>query len=359
MATSAGHVLSSGNPLNSATNAVRYVFGARSVGDLELARITFKVTDVAAFTAAIQNNTFCADGTGGDHDKDGRGAQDSIWRYYEGNNHTCFEGAPAASLTKVPEYVNGSASSDVVPLSSVIGYKMTFANTSGATLYDIRLIDTPLTNLTLVEATTPTCPYANYNGNKAGLPTFISIGDGTQATWNSLATLAAGESVTVHMCGVVNGSASDGEEVRNQIKALYKESVDGEDKELIAKTLQLVVDGPLAVSLSRFEAERTGEIVHLQWETATETANAGFNLYVETGDGLELLNETLIPSTVIDSVAPTFYSYEARSDGDLFHIEMVSIHGRAETFGPFAAVESGAAPQINLDKALWIPMVVQ
>ena len=116
-------------------------------------------------------------------------------------------------------------------------------------------------------------------------------------------------------------------------------------------------DGPLAVSLSRFEAKRTGDVVRFEWETATETGNAGFNLFVETVDGMEQINESLVPSSVIDSVEPVAYSYSAAVAGDLFYIEMVDIQNRTDLYGPFAVTESTATADFDGKSAIWIPMI--
>ncbi len=99
--------------------------------------------------------------------------------------------------------------------------------------------------------------------------------------------------------------------------------------------------------MSRFEAKRTGDVVRFEWETATETGNAGFNLYVETVDGMEQINESLVPSSVIDSVEPVAYSYSAAVAGDLFYIEMVDIQNRTDLYGPFAVTESTATADFD------------
>ena len=68
----------------------------------------------------------------------------------------------------------------------------------------------------------------------------------------------------------------------------------------------------LAVSLSYINSERAEDgTVSFIWETATETGNAGFNLYAQGNDVLGLVNAEMIPSKVIDSVTPVSYSYRA------------------------------------------------
>jgi uncharacterized repeat protein (TIGR01451 family) len=72
------------------------------------------------------------------------------------------------------------------------------------------------------------------------------------------------------------------------------------------------------------------------WTTATETDNAGFNLYARTPDGYHLLNDQLIPSQVVDSATPTEYSVEIAGvpDGELY-IEDVALSGELRSHGPF------------------------
>ena len=94
------------------------------------------------------------------------------------------------------------------------------------------------------------------------------------------------------------------------------------------------------VTLAYFKAEPTSGGTSFEWSTASETANAGFNLYVETDNGLERVNDELIPSTVIDSQIPQDYRYEAPgTGGEMFYIEDVGLFGENRFHGPFAAGE--------------------
>jgi hypothetical protein len=101
------------------------------------------------------------------------------------------------------------------------------------------------------------------------------------------------------------------------------------------------------------------------WETATETGNAGFNLYMVIDDGLDLVNSDMIPSRVIDSVVPTSYSYQANVVGAAFYIEMINIAGRSELHGPFTVGEaygsSSHGPngpgEGGMGKSLFLPSV--
>ena len=77
VATSAGYSLSTSSPLPAGTNSVRYVHGARRLGELETASITFRITDAAAFIASMSDDTLCPDRTGGDTSD--TAAKDNPW----------------------------------------------------------------------------------------------------------------------------------------------------------------------------------------------------------------------------------------------------------------------------------------
>lgn len=86
---------------------------------------------------------------------------------------------------------------------------------------------------------------------------------------------------------------------------------------------------PLAVSLSGFHAQQNESFVDFQWQTATETGTAGFNILAEIEANTIQLNGELIPSPVIDSVTLTDYRYLATTDATTFYLQEVGIDGRA------------------------------
>jgi hypothetical protein len=89
------------------------------------------------------------------------------------------------------------------------------------------------------------------------------------------------------------------------------------------------------ITLSYFQAWVGRQSVRFGWETATETGNLGFNIYVDNAGSLERLNENLIPSAVINSTVPQEYYFYAETKGDVFYIEDVSVKGETELHGPF------------------------
>lgn len=101
----------------------------------------------------------------------------------------------------------------------------------------------------------------------------------------------------------------------------------------------IVSDGsggtPTPVTLAYFSSRRQGSKVMFNWSTATETGNAGFNLYVAEGAQKTLVNPQLILSRVIDSLDPQHYSFSANVKGSSFYIGDVSILGVTRLHGPF------------------------
>ncbi len=99
---------------------------------------------------------------------------------------------------------------------------------------------------------------------------------------------------------------------------------------------------PTAVELVRLEAWPEGRPVHVQWETAQEVGNAGFNLYrSNTKDGAKLkLNQELIPTQVPPgspggAVYDYMDSFRLRPGRAYFYwLEDVDVSGYATMHGP-------------------------
>ena len=116
------------------------------------------------------------------------------------------------------------------------------------------------------------------------------------------------------------------------------------------------------VTLGWFLAEANGDSVDFRWQTSTETANAGFNLYGEGPDGLIRLNDALIPSSVVDSVEPTDYAYTAVTTATVFYVEELSLEGMTDQIGPFElGREYGVyvATGDEIAPKVWLPIMVR
>jgi len=209
--TSAGFTVSSSSPLPPGTNTVRFVHGKRRVGELETARVTFRITDPVAFQNSFTNNTFCLDSVGGDTSD--IAAKDNPFRYYE-PQHQCNFLDPTAHLFKQARYVNnlpdtGAALSN----DDVVSYSITFTNTSANTLHNITVTDVPedwagtaSPYLSLLEPGDPACAWTDYDGDRPGLTYVAGSASSGTAEWTTLSALPPGESVTVFICGRVTGA---------------------------------------------------------------------------------------------------------------------------------------------------------
>ena len=125
-------------------------------------------------------------------------------------------------------------------------------------------------------------------------------------------------------------------------------------------------DATVPVTLSYIYAERGDDgLITFTWETATETSNLGFNLYMIVDGENVLVNDELIQSSVIDSLEPVGYTYTAEAEGELFSIEMIDTAGESELVGPFnLGTEYGmselktTAPTVTEHK-IFLPLIVE
>jgi hypothetical protein len=101
---------------------------------------------------------------------------------------------------------------------------------------------------------------------------------------------------------------------------------------------------PTAVGLASFEARGGNRAITLQWETASEIDNLGFNLYrAESADGpWTQLNADLIPSNVPPgSLAGATYTFKDQDvwGGTVYYyrLESIDVQGQSEFHGPVSS----------------------
>jgi uncharacterized repeat protein (TIGR01451 family) len=110
----------------------------------------------------------------------------------------------------------------------------------------------------------------------------------------------------------------------------------------------------LPVTLASFTATGDAYRLAFEWSTETETGNVGFFIYALIEDVWQQLNPELIPSSVIDSVEPQHYSYEAYGvDSDTFLIADVDVRGKLRWHGPFALGDTSGAEALVVEPIPW------
>lgn len=212
------------------TNAIRIVHGARRIGDLETWVVRVAINNTTEFTAALENETICADSIPGDTSD--IAAKDNNWRYYEVSQN-CLDIDKDAILVKTITAVNGVANGgSAVQPGDLITYEIAFANTSGALMTDVVFKDQGTAFLTLKSPGAPNsgntanCP-ASYGSTAASdVAGIIFSGiSGGLATWDAF-SLPAGEVAIVQVCGEVTGAVNDNL-VKNEAKVWYAECTGG------------------------------------------------------------------------------------------------------------------------------------
>ena len=120
---------------------------------------------------------------------------------------------------------------------------------------------------------------------------------------------------------------------------------------------------PLAVTLGYFYAQANGDVVNFIWQTATEMGVAGFELHAVTNEGMAQLNETLIPSSVVDSLTPTNSAVSLVTNATLFYLLEVGVDGGVTEHGPFelgqAYGEYSVPSGVELSPRIWLPLMAR
>lgn len=108
---------------------------------------------------------------------------------------------------------------------------------------------------------------------------------------------------------------------------------DSEWSELVTFSTDFTVD----VQITVFTGKASGDAVSLEWETASETGNLGFNIYrgfSPTGT-FEKINQSLIPSS--EEMKYVFKDDEIEAGNTYYYVlESVDVYGLTERFEPLA-----------------------
>jgi hypothetical protein len=250
------------------------------------------------------------------------------------DNHitTCMVGPISASFSSLTNtaYAHGvygtttynsnndSATYNTTGLTLVKGVTESYFSTAGQVLHYSYVV----TNSGSVDLAGPVNVYDDKSTNET-CPALSTVGDGDNY-------LDVGESIT---CTATYNTTSPDVTAGSVTNSAYA-TAGGVTSNTDTKTVPQH-DEPTPVTMSYFRAQRQGSRVDFEWSTATETANAGFNLYVEDGDLHTRLNAELIPSLVISSLDRQDYTFSADVAGNSFYIEDISVKGDTRLHGPF------------------------
>jgi len=174
-----------------------------------------------------------------------------------------------------------------------------------------------------------------------------AVDDGSgQITWtptsgNGTAGLVGpnGESATLTYTYTV-GPNPPNPQVTIQTQTYWSDS-SSFSPEVLQSTLTCGVTLTTPVTLAQASASWQGGRAVVEWATASEAGNAGFNLYTAIDGRWVRVNDRLIPSRVVDSTAPQRYRYPVGGAvGGRFAIEDVAIDGRTRRHPAFAIGET-------------------
>ena len=111
---------------------------------------------------------------------------------------------------------------------------------------------------------------------------------------------------------------------------------------------------PVPVTLNYIESHQTEEGIAISWETSTETANVGFNLFA-SAHSTTPLNPNLIPSHQITTLDISNYQYILSQSLTEFYIEDISTTGVPERHGPYTVGKS-YGQKADIEQIDWQPI---
>jgi hypothetical protein len=138
----------------------------------------------------------------------------------------------------------------------------------------------------------------------------------------------------------------------------YARDADGQEYIQIVSNEGLTINAPqaspTAVELTSFTATDHGSYVRVEWETASEQDNLGFNLYRSdwAQESWTRLNDSLIPSKAPGSPAGAAYWYDdlitSATTTYYYQLEDVDVRGKRTFYGPVPTVHR-----------IYLPLVVK
>lgn len=202
------------------------------------------------------------------------------------------------------------------------------------------------TGLTLVHTFgSAAVTYSSFSASATNGGTTNCTPSGTMVTCTLTGTFEPGDTWSVDFIVTYPGGSQELLSNEASVSATEADGVSANNTDMCNSTLP--------VSIAHVTSERDGRTVRIEWSTATETGNVGFNVYAVTETGRVRLNDELIPSNAFDSTEPQTYSFEAEGvTAERFVIEDVAWNAAVRAHGTFElGQEYGRA--IDLEPIDW------
>ena len=186
-----------------------------------------------------------------------------------------------------------------------------------------------------------------------------SLGDAGEVLWNP-GTLAAGASAELTYLIEVAPAAAGVTQVTGTFagntgtRARFTDAT--QTRTDFGPLCELMIDSaspaiPTPVTLASMRSSRSGEVVQIEFQVATQVGVAGYRIFAGTGDLRTAASDVLAATG--DSLAPTTIKTQAGLSENSFYLQVLDIEGSTQWFGPFAVdAQVGAAlelPSIDWD----------
>ena len=227
---------------------------------------------------------------------------------------------------------------------------------SDATVADSGIISAPQVTLfsdaePLLDTVLPVAN-ANYDGAAQSMivasPTSVlGVGDVIQVVFTVMAdpALLARPLDDFENIADVSGTAPNGEIVLDESNS-GSDPTTGSGGEGEATIVTLADIASLPIVLGQVSSERVSQnSIQVRWQTQTEVANLGFNIYGRVGEQWLLLNDAVIPAKG-DSVEIVDYQMIVDSEAELIALSDIDGRGKETLHGPYRVGQSyGTQPE--------------